>query len=77
MSFIVQGRVVQRAECRPISTTDQQNMRLKREALLKPVEAARKTVQLSKVVNSYKPVSNHQANIKVRMEHGTTYSLWT
>ena len=60
----LEGKVVQRAECRPISNTDQMYMKLKREALLKPVEIARKTVQISKVVNSYKPVSKHVANIR-------------
>jgi len=60
----IEGKVVQRAECLPISNTDQLYKRLKREALLKPVSSARKVIQLNNVVNTYKPISKHAANIK-------------
>jgi transcription initiation factor TFIIF subunit beta len=60
----LEGVVAQRAECRPVSNTDQMYMKLKKESLLKPVTMSRKTVHLSQVVNSYKPIARHAANIK-------------
>jgi transcription initiation factor TFIIF subunit beta len=60
----LEGVVAQRAECTPVSNTDKMYMRLKKEALLKPVTMSRKTVHLSQVVNSYKPIARHAANIK-------------
>jgi len=38
-------------------------MRLKREALLKPTETARKVQKINKLVKTFKPVSNHATNI--------------
>jgi len=60
----LEGAVAQRAECKPVSNTDEMYMKLKREALLKPVTLSRKTVHLNRVVNSYKPVAKHVSNIK-------------
>ena len=56
----VEGKVVQRAECRPISNNVY--LSIKKEALLKPTTEVRKTKHLDKVVNSYKPVANHAFN---------------
>jgi len=56
----VEGKVVQRAECRPISNNVY--LSIKKEALLKPTTEVRKTVQLEKVHNAYKPVANHAFN---------------
>ena len=57
----VEGRVIQRAECRAL---DQGlYMRLKREALLKPVEDARKAQKINKLVINFKPKANHANNI--------------
>ena len=56
----VEGKVVQRAECRPISNNVY--LSIKREALLKLTTEVRKTVQLEKVHNAYKPVANHAFN---------------
>ena len=57
----LEGKVVQRAECRPIS--DSTYMSLKKEAIMKAIEPARKTVQIDRAVMAYKPKSNHQSNI--------------
>ena len=57
----LEGKVVQRAECRPISSSVY--MSLKKEALLLAMEPARQTKKVDRVVNAYKPVSNHAANI--------------
>ena len=66
----LEGKVVQRAECRPISNNVY--MSLKKEALLKAIEPARQTKQTDHVVN-YKPVANHRTNIlweKKKKEEG-------
>ncbi len=56
----LEGRVVQRAECRPIS--DGAYMSLKREAILRAIEPTRQTQQLDKAVVNFKPVANHAFN---------------
>jgi len=60
----LEGKVVQRAECLPISNTDERYRRLKREALQKPTSIARKVIQLNSHVNTYKPIAKHAANIR-------------
>jgi transcription initiation factor TFIIF subunit beta len=57
----LEGKVVQRAECRP--TSDELDMSLKREAIIGAIESARKTKQLEKAVATDKPKSYHQANV--------------
>ena len=56
---------MQRAECLPISNTDERYRRLKREALQKPTSIARKVIQLNSHVQTYKPIAKHAANIRV------------
>jgi len=56
----VEGRVIQRAECRP--TDDRLYMKLKTEAILRPAQTARKTQFTGLVMNNYKPVSDHAFN---------------
>jgi transcription initiation factor TFIIF subunit beta len=56
----LEGKVAQRAECRPIN--DKVYMTLKRDAIIRAIEPERKTMSLKNPVNSYKPVSNHQFN---------------
>lgn len=57
----LEGNVVQRAECRPISNN--LYMGLKKEAIIKAIEPTRKTIQIGKVAMAYKPISNHASNI--------------
>lgn len=61
----LEGRISCRAECKTshTSTSNDVYMRLKREALLKPTETARKVQKINKLVKTYKPVSNHASNI--------------
>lgn len=58
----LEGKVVQRAECRPISNSTY--MDLKKEAIMKAIEPVRQTLQLDKAVVAYKPKSNHASNIE-------------
>ena len=57
----LEGNVVQRAECRPISNN--LYMGLKKEAIIKAIEPTRKTIQIGKVAMAYKPINNHASNI--------------
>lgn len=57
----VEGKVVQRAECRPIN--NHIYMSLKKEAYLKAIEPTRQTKHLDKAVMAYKPKANHAVNI--------------
>jgi len=57
----VEGKVSCRAECKTI--TSDLYMRVKREALLKPTQTARKVQKINKLVKTYKPVANHANNI--------------
>jgi len=57
----VEGKVSCRAECKTI--TSDLYMKVKREALLKPAQTARKVQKINKLVKTYKPVANHANNI--------------
>jgi len=60
----LEGRISCRAECKTAQTgSNEVYMKLKREALLKPNETARKVQKINKLVKTYKPVSNHASNI--------------
>jgi len=58
--LVMEGRVMQQAECRPISNNVY--MSLKRESIMRAIEPAKKTLHLDRPVNTYKPVANHMAN---------------
>ena len=60
----VEGRVSCRAECKikHMAGSDLY-MKVKREALLKPAQTARKVQKINKLVKTYKPVANHANNI--------------
>jgi len=67
----VEGRVIQRAECR--ATDDRLYMKLKTEAILRPAQTARKTQFTGLVMNNFKPVADHAFNKqyeKARKEMG-------
>jgi len=58
----VEGKVVQKAECRPIQSKSY--MDIKKEAIAKAGEPRRRVIQLDKHVTAYKPISNHASNIQ-------------
>jgi len=58
----LEGRVVQRAECRPQGGGDY--MKLKREMIMKALEPTRTTQQLDRAVSQYKPKADHGNNIE-------------
>jgi transcription initiation factor TFIIF subunit beta len=67
-----EGKVVHRAECRPLSG-DANYLNMKKISILSASQPARLVKQLDKAVNTYKPVSDHKNNIeyeKTKKEHG-------
>ncbi|XP_035218577.1 general transcription factor IIF subunit 2-like isoform X2 [Stegodyphus dumicola] len=60
--LVLGGHVLQKGECRPLA--DQRYMNLKRESILKASQPERQVKQITKVVTSYKPVSDHKFNIE-------------
>lgn len=58
------GRIVQKLECRPVA--DEAYLSLKREAIRRAAEPARTIVKLDRIVQNYKPVSDHKHNIEYR-----------
>ncbi|KAK9721687.1 TFIIF, beta subunit N-terminus [Popillia japonica] len=58
----MEGRIVQKLECRPYA--DNTYMKLKLESIKKASMPARKVQQLDRVVQTYKPVSDHKNNIE-------------
>lgn len=57
----MEGRIVQKLECRPYA--DNTYMKLKLESIKKASMPARKVQQLDRVVQTYKPVSDHKNNV--------------
>lgn len=58
----MEGRIVQRLECRPYADTCY--MKLKLESIRKASVPLRQVKQLEDIVHNYKPVSNHKQNIE-------------
>lgn len=62
--IFMEGRIVQKLECRPFA--DDTYLKLKREAVRRAAEPERKVKTLDRVVQSFKPVSDHKHNIEYR-----------
>lgn len=60
----MEGRIVQKLECRPYA--DSIYMHLKRESIRKAAVPERKLQPLEKIVQNFKPVSDHKHNIEYR-----------
>lgn len=60
--LMLEGLVCQKGECRPLA--DQRYMQLKRQAILKASQPEKQVKQLKRVVQNYKPVSDHRHNIE-------------
>jgi len=58
LKLMLEGKIVQRLECRP--QADEKYMKMKLESIKKAHIPARTVKQLDKVVQTYKPVSNHK-----------------
>ncbi|XP_022914449.1 general transcription factor IIF subunit 2 [Onthophagus taurus] len=60
--LFLEGKIVQKLECRPYA--DNCYMKLKLESIKKASMPTRKVQQLDRVVQTYKPVSDHKNNIE-------------
>lgn len=58
----LEGKVVQRLECKPQVST--KYMKLKLDSLIKAHKPRRTVIQMNTIVQSYKPVSDHKHNIE-------------
>ncbi|XP_071950524.1 general transcription factor IIF subunit 2-like isoform X2 [Antedon mediterranea] len=56
----IEGKVVQKGECRPVVTEGY--MRLKKQQMQNASKPGRTVVQVTRVGNRYKPVSDHASN---------------
>lgn len=57
----MEGRIVQKLECRPYA--DNQYYRLKSESIRKASMPHRQVQQLDRIVQNFKPVSDHRHNV--------------
>lgn len=60
--LFMEGRIVQRLECRPLG--DNAYMKMKLESIRKASQPARQVKSLEKIVHNFKPVSDHKHNIE-------------
>nr|AAA81888.1 dTFIIF30 [Drosophila melanogaster] len=60
----MEGRIVQKLECRPIA--DNCYMKLKLESIRKASEPQRRVQPIDKIVQNFKPVKDHAHNIEYR-----------
>lgn len=60
----MEGRIVQKLECRP--NADSAYMKLKQESIRRAAEPERKVQSLDRIVQNFKPVSDHKHNIEYR-----------
>lgn len=58
----LEGKVVQRADCRPINNKNY--LDLKKDSFRRAIEPQRKALKLSAPVVTYKPKANHESNVK-------------
>lgn len=65
--IIMEGRVTQKAECRPVAN-DMKYMQLKKHTISQQSQPIRTTKQIGHVVNVYKPVSDHKNNIEFELQ---------
>lgn len=62
--LFMEGRIVQKLECRP--NADTTYMALKKESIRKAAEPERKVQSLDRIVQNFKPISDHKHNIEYR-----------
>ncbi|KAF2878890.1 hypothetical protein ILUMI_27281 [Ignelater luminosus] len=58
----MEGKIIQKLDCSPYA--DDNYMKLKSDSIRKAAMSARQTQHLNKIVQTYKPVSDHQHNIE-------------
>ena len=58
----LEGKVTQRLECKP--RIDNKYMKLKQNSMIKASTPRRTTIQVSGIIQSYKPVADHKHNIE-------------
>lgn len=64
--LFMEGRIVQKLECRPYADTCY--MKLKLESIKKASQPIRKVQPLDKIVQTFKPISDHKHNVRSLMK---------
>ncbi|XP_045200091.2 general transcription factor IIF subunit 2-like [Mercenaria mercenaria] len=59
----IEGKVIQRAECRPAAIADMSYLKLKKQQMVSSNKPQREIKQISTIVPKYKPISNHPSEI--------------
>lgn len=62
--LFMEGRIVQKLECRPYA--DKCYMKLKQDSFRQAAVPMRKVLSLDKIVQNFKPVSDHRHNIEYK-----------
>lgn len=61
--MFMEGRIVQKLDCRPIADTTY--MKLKLESIKKASVPQRKVQPLDKIVQTFKPISKHKHDVSI------------
>lgn len=64
--LLLDGRIVQKMDCRPV--VDNFYMKLKSESIKKASVPERRVVRLDRIVQNFKPVSDHKHNVSTGKE---------
>lgn len=64
--LFMEGHVVRKGECRPMG--DDQYMKLKMHTIIQASQPERQVKHLKKIVQTYKPISDHKSNIEFELK---------
>jgi transcription initiation factor TFIIF subunit beta len=62
---MMEGTIVEKLECRPYA--DQSYMKMKAAAMVIAAQPKRKVEQLDSVVTTFKPISDHKHNVRLKI----------
>lgn len=72
--LFMEGRIVQKLECRPYADNCYMNMKL--QSIKKASMPVRQVKQLDRVVQNFKPVSDHKANVSFHNRIQNAYTVY-
>lgn len=70
---MMEGTIVEKLECRPYA--DQTYMKMKAKAMVIAAQPKRKVEQLDSVVTTFKPISDHKHNVRIKLNYLEQFSL--
>ncbi|XP_023242467.1 general transcription factor IIF subunit 2-like [Centruroides sculpturatus] len=72
--LVLEGHVIRKGECRPMG--DDQYMKLKMHTIIQASQPERQVKHLKKIVQNYKPISDHKNNIQLERKKHKVYALF-